>query len=261
MKTRAGTELVTAVAALVAIFAPATAFAQAESSPRGWEARLEYEYLSVAERRDWTTVTVGAERSFSGLILELQGRRVDRFGRTDRTADVGAYVDLWEGGYTHVYSRLTPEAEVVPSVDAGAEFYQGLGGSWVPSVSIRRMDFGQVDVALFGIALAKYLPGWYLRPRVQYVTRAEEEGVVGSFQARRYLGSPNSYLELQVGGGRNVVTVADGPQTEVRESQFGTLLLRKMVAEGLGITATAQYADDGMRLERGGASVGVLVQW
>lgn len=261
MKAHGDIGLAIAAIALVAAFVPAAAVAQSNGSARGWEARAEYEYTSVAERRDWNSVTVGVERAFSGLTLQLQGRRVSRFGRTDRAADVDAYVDLWDGGYTHMFGRVTPGAEVLPSVDAGAEYFQAVGNGWEPSVSVRRMDFGRVDVDLFGVAVAKYLPGWYLRPRVQYVRRQDGEGVVGSLQARRYLGTPDSYVELSVGGGRDVVTVAGGPRTEVRGSQFGTLLLRKMVGKGVGVLVTAQYVDEGARLERGGVSAGVLVRW
>lgn len=228
---------------------------------RLWTGEVRLTFENVAARRDWELVEVMFERRLPAGALQLRGRFTERFGRTDEALLGDLYIESWPGGYLHAHAQAAPGAEVLPRTVVGLELFHGLPGGWEPSVSYRRMNFEGVGVDLVSGSVAKYLPGWYLRGRGLFVRRDRGEGVTGMAQVRRYLGGPESFVELRAGLGRNVVTVGAGPRVVVRETGFASARWRQALDPRAGVDVTLRYNDEGGSLLRRAVSAGVFLRW
>lgn len=209
-------------AALIAIAQPA--IAQTEPSPPKRTATLSYELQDYrgGDWSDWTSVTATTSLHVTGLTANALLFRAERFANSDVGGGVDVYAPLWSRAYGNARVLVTPDAAVVPQVDASGELYQALGDAWEVSAGYRHMRFSDNGVNIATVSAARYFPGWYAQGRVSVVPDAGRTGVSYTGVIRRQ-SVAERFIEFRGGTGGEVVTVATG-QTELRDVRF--VLLR-----------------------------------
>lgn len=233
--------------------APRAAAAQAPSST--WFGAVFYDgdYFTGSSPvwTDWWTIRAMANRAFGGATVGLEATTTHRFALTDQSVAVDAYVDLWQGAYVHLRSRVAPGAELLPLSDWRGEIFHALPGGWEASANLWVMNLSGPDVETAGLGLARYVSQWYLRGRASLAEIAgRHAGAVGVF-ARRFLGDSRQYFELGGGTGEEVVILGAGPLLEARRTWFLAGSFQRFLFEPLGVHLSAGLNDfEGVPLRR-----------
>lgn len=217
-----------------------------------------YTYDWVAERQAWhrREATLQTALEAGDLVTTLVQQR--RFGRNEVSGDVHYWPGLWGNAYGHVYASLAPSAQSLPRQSLGAELYEVVGG-WELSGGYEWRRYYSANVHLMGLQIAWYVDNWYLRTRTSVIERENTWNVTQVLAARRYLGSPSTYVDGQVGYGRTVDLLQPDLPLQRSRGYFVSVRLRKFVTSTLGISLGGKYSNDVLR--RAGASLGLLARW
>ncbi len=98
------------------------------------------------------------------------------------------------------------------------------------------------------------------RPGHRGAARGRGAGRSATLLVRRFLATPGAFVEAQVGGGREVVTLGAGPLVDVRRSAFVAARVFQRVSGPLWLTAGAGYTDEEVS-PRASATLGLDVRW
>jgi YaiO family outer membrane protein len=248
--------------------APGSAAAGASDESPGaalpWLATAHYDFQSFSkDRGDWHTYWLALQRRFDGgARLSVEALRTHRFGTEDEAVAVGGSVRLWPRAYGEARLQITPSADVLPRTDAMVEVFQGFGTGWEASASYRHLDLPAADVHVTGLALAKYIgDDWYLRARVLVITTAGDADVTQGLTIRRYLGSLDTYVQIDGGLGREVVDVSAGLRVESRRVGYVGLRGQTFFSRHVGAALSGTYRNEEPGPVGLGAAAELLVRW
>ncbi len=217
-----------------------------------------YTYDWIAEREAWhrRKATLQTSLGPGDLVTTLAQQR--RFGRNEVSGDVHYWAGLWGDAYGHVHASLAPSAQTMPRHSLGAELYEVVGG-WEFSGRYEWRRYFNANVHVMGPQIARYIGNWYLRTRTSLIERGGTWSVTQSLAARRYLGTPNAYLEGQVGMGRTVELLHPNLPPLVSNAHFASVRLQTYITTRFGVSVAGTYSDGAIR--RAGASLGFLARW
>lgn len=210
---------------------------------------------------DWLVLSAGIQRQLRWGVLGVKAFRSERFSLCDEGAAVNVYVDTWDRAYAHVRAQVVPDARVLPSSDVRLELFQGLEGGWEVSLAARRMMIAGDPLHVVSGSLARYLPAWYLRGRIDVTPSSDETAVSVGGVARRSLSAIEGMIELAAGAGREVVDIGAGPLVDIRRSIAVAARLELFPWPRLGFAAGASYAALDALPARSGGDLTVLVRW
>jgi YaiO family outer membrane protein len=234
------------------------------TAPR-WRAGLTYGFEAFTrDRTTWHAASAQVSRRFSKgtLIGELLAAR--RFDLTDRGVAVDAYRTLRPRAYGNLRVQVVPGANVLPRLDVAAGHRLKRLGGVEFSAGYRRMQYPHDHADLFSAGVAKYAGNWYLRARTTIVPKAGSTGISGALAARRYLATPDEYLDVQGGLGEELLTVGtgpNGPDVQVRKNRFAAVRIQKRLTSWLGASLGATYNSTDGFPDRRGLTVGVSHRW
>jgi YaiO family outer membrane protein len=246
------------------LFALLMAAPDSVAAPR-WRAGLTYGFEAFTrDRTTWHAASAQLSRRLAHgtLIGELLTAR--RFDRTDRGAAVDAYRTLWPRSYGNLRVQVAPGSDVLPRLDVAAEAFQSVTGGIEFSAGYRRMQYPHDHADLFSAGVAKYTGNWYLRARTTIVPKAGSTGVSASLAARRYLATPDDFLDVQGGLGEELLTVGtgpNGPDVQVRANRFAAVRIQKLLTSRLGVSVGATFNGTDGFPDRRGLTVGVSHRW
>jgi YaiO family outer membrane protein len=197
----------------------------AQQPPRSqdWTGSVRYEFQTFAGDdpawRDWHTFGIGLGRRLPGGSIALEGVRTLRFGEADQAVAVEAFADLWRRAFGNVRLQFAPHADVLPGWDARLELFQMFAPAWETAASFRRLEYDPRPVNVYGLGLGRYIRALFLRGRAELVQMGGESGANLTILARRFLASPDHFLELGAGAGTESVVLAAGPELDLRDAR------------------------------------------
>lgn len=151
-------------------------------------------------RADWMNGNLSVKRQWEGVSAALGYTRISRYALVDEAAWTDVYANLWPRSYGNLLLQVSPDSRVSPRWDGALEVFQGVGSGWEAALRLRRMTFASSAVFLTTPAIAWYPGEWYLRVRLTHVASASLD-LSWAFQARRYLGNADTYVEATAGLG------------------------------------------------------------
>lgn len=186
--------------------------------------------------------------------------RTERFGQADVGGGVDLYAVTWPGAYVNTRLIVAPGASAVARADASAELYQVVGGDWELSAGYRRLQFPEHGVDVATVSAARYFGGWYTQARTTMVPDGEQVAIAVSGVLRRQR-IAERFVEVRAGGGEELVTIARGPVTTLRQMGFAVVRAqdRTLFSPSLGATALAGWQRFEGIPDRMDLSVGVIV--
>lgn len=217
-----------------------------------------YAYDWVRDRQSWhrREATLELPLSRGALVTTLAQQR--RFGQGEVSGQVDYWMDVRENAYAHGYVSLAPNAQTMSRFSLGGELYEVVGG-WEFSGWYEWRQYYNADVHVMGPQIAWYVGDWYLRARTTVIEQAGNWSLTQALAARRYLGSPDTYVDGQVGYGRTVEMLHPDLPLHRSRAYFAAVRLRKFVTSTLGFTVGGNYSSNVIR--RAGISVGLLARW
>lgn len=223
-------------------------------------ASTQYTYEWVADIQAWHQRTLSLETFLPFGVFVADLAQQQRFGRNEISGDVHYWAELWGASYGHLHTSLAPNALTMPRFTVGGELYE-VHNNWEFSGWLEWRRYSNTTVHMLGPQIGRYLENWYLRLRTSLVERDGTWAVMQIGAARRYLGSSDSFVEGQVGYGRNVQLVEAAPDgaLEVSRSYFGTARVRHFLSQHFGVTISVTYSNDAHR--RKSLSGGLLARW
>ncbi len=230
-----------------------------EPAARPWEPVVSLDLQTFSDARpDWTTVQLALKRelkqsSITGGLLQTK-----RFGLVDEALSLDGYRNLWRQAYGHAQVQLAPRPEVLPSLDATVELFQGFGRGWEASGGLRRMVFSDKVVNILGGSLALYSGDWYNRGQLLFIPDEGGCGVNIALATRRYFGTVDNFCELAAGRGREVEITATDPVT--RETATFTIRGQGFLNRRLGLTFTLGFQRT-ENYDQQGFQVGLITRW
>ena len=246
---------------LLGAAAPLHAQSPSDDAPGGWEAAAFYTWQHLSDQRvPWQMMKALVQRRHAQGALILEAAHVRRFGRGDASVSVDVWQDLWPQAYVHAAVDYAPSPALLPGQAASAELYQAVPGGWEVAGSYAQRRYPTQPVHLVGAGLAKYVGAWYLRAKTTVTRLYGRFSIVQGLRARRYLNPPREYVGLQIGGGRVVEVVDEGPVIETVRTVFVTAQAQKYVTPHLGLMIAGSYSDDAFFVRRG-LTLGVLTRW
>lgn len=236
-----------------------------DSAAAPWRAGLTYGFEAFTrDRTTWHAASAQVSRRFAHGTLIGELRSVRRFDLTDRAVAVDAYRALWPRAYGNLRVQFAPGADVLPRLDVATEAFQAVTGGIEFSAGYRRMQYAHDHADLFSAGVAKYVGNWYLRARTTIVPKTGTTGVSGSLAVRRYLATPDEYLDVQGGLGEELLTVGtgpNGPDIQVRANRFVAVRLQKRLTSWLGASVGVTYNSTNGLPARRGMTIGVSHRW
>jgi len=218
-----------------------------------------YTYEWVDGRRNWHNRGLSLELPLpvGTVVTSLSQRR--RFGRGEMAGTVDVWVDLWGDAYGRVHVGLAPQALTIPRQHLGGTLYEGFGG-WEVGGQVEWRRYADTGVLTVSPQLARYAGHWYLRLRTAITEQAGTWSATQIAAARYSLGTPDSFVEGQVGYGRTVEVAGTAPGAlQPTRSYFGSARLHHFFSPHLGTAVSATYSEGVHR--RTGVSVGLLARW
>lgn len=202
-----------------------------------WEAALAYDRTGFdgSTRADWTTRGLLLKRRAGGATYLLDVRETRRFERDDLAVAAEAYLPVWPGGTLHLRAQATPDAQVLASREYAAELFDDLGRGWEGSLGYRHSSYARDDADILSWSLGRYAGEWYLRYRGMLIPTQGGNGAAAGVFARRYLGGDADWVEVGAGRGRDLVTLAGGPQIAKRATSFRALKARFFPWDTVGV--------------------------
>ena len=241
---------------------PAAAGAQSPPPWRAWVGLDAYTFdTDLPQWEDWVSASVGIQRSTDWGALGVGAFRSRRFGLHDDGAAAEAYIETVDRGYAHVRAQVVPDAHALPSADLRLELFQGFGDGWEASAAARRLVVSGENIEVYGLGLARYLPGWYLRARLDVNPTFEETALSYSASARRYLAGIEGFLELAAGTGEEVAEVAAGPVVDLRAGTSLTGRAELFPYRRAGLAAGITYATLEDLPTRYGGDIRLIFRW
>ena len=229
---------------------------------RVWRAGFSYGFEDFTGARDtWHAATVHVGRRFARGTVIGEFVYARRFHQDRGGLAIDAYHDLWRRAYGNVRVQRVPGGGVVPKTDVAGEAFQGLPGGWEISGGYRRMAFDSNASDIWSAGVARYAGDWYLRARALLIPRPGTTGAV-LVSVRRYLATPEEYLDVLVGIGSEVIVAdSDLGVGDVRATRSAALTWRRSLTPGLGIQVGAAWNDtEGLPVRRG-LAFGVTHRW
>lgn len=224
-------------------------------------ATTRYTYEWVSDIQAWQTRELSLETFLPVGTLVIDLDQQQRFGRNEISGAVHYWGDLWGDSYGHIQTKIAPNALTMPRFTIGGELYE-VYGNWEISGWFEWRRYPSANVYIMGPQIARYLDQWYVRMRTSIVER-EGKWVVTEIAAARYyyLGTSDSFVEGQIGYGRNVELVEATPEgdLEVARTYFATARVRHFFTQNFGATFTAKYSSE--VYERTGITAGLLARW
>lgn len=223
-------------------------------------ATTRYTYEWISEIQSWQNRQLSLETffPFGTFVIDMSQQR--RFGRNEIGGRTDFWVGLWGESYGHIHTSIAPNALTMPRFTVGGELYE-VRGKWEFSGWFEWRRYPQTPVLVLGPQIARYFVGWYVRLRTSIVNRRSKWVAMEIAAVRHYLGSPDSFVEGQVGFGRSVelVDASVQGQLEVTRSYFASARIRHFFSQHLGGSLSAKYSNEVYR--RTGVSLGLLVRW
>jgi YaiO family outer membrane protein len=169
-----------------------------------WLAGLSYDLSRFStDRSDWRSYGATIRRYWKQWSLGFEYLGSHEFATTDHALALDAYADLWQRAYANVRYQYSPQAALYPDDAYRVEVFQGVGKGWELSASYDHMDFGDSNVAMYGVGLGKYTGDWYLRWRALAVPSSAGTSISHRALGRYYYaGNGDDYLEMNAGFGR-----------------------------------------------------------
>jgi len=229
---------------------------------RAWRAGVLYgfeDFTSVHETWHSANVHVGRRFARGTVIGEFVYAR--RFHQDRGGFAIDAYHDLWRRAYGNVRVQHVPGGTILPKNDVAAEAFQGLAGGWEISGGYRRMAFDFTASDIWSAGVARYVGDWYLRARALLIPQPGTTGAL-LVSVRRYLATPEEYLDVHVGIGSEVIVADYVPGVgDVRATRSAALTWRTSLTQGLGIQIGGAWNDtEGLPVRRG-LTFGVTHRW
>lgn len=230
--------------------------------PYFWESSASFEIQTYRrDRSDWYRWATGVRRKFDGGSVALEQSGTRRFDIWDEAAAVDAWKNLWDHAYVNARVQIAHDAEILPRLDLSTELFQGIGKGWEVSGSYRHMDFPGSNADIYGVCLGKYLGNWYLRGRYSQSAGTSGRGGSTSVWARRYLANEKDFIELGAGTGRQVVSLGEGRNDEVRGNTFMSLRAQHFFTDRIGLSASLSYGDEEKVAPRVGYGLSIVLRW
>ncbi len=183
-----------------------------------------------------------------------------RFGRNEISGGAHYWADLWGDSYGHVHVSAAPNALIVPRFRIGGDLY-AVFGSWEVTGKYEWRRYAGTRIHMTGPQIGWYLGNWYLRLGTSVLKQGGQWFATQRAGARYYLGSPDSYVDGQVGYGRTVefVEASSNDPLRVAHSYFGSVRLHHFFTSHVGASVAATYSEKTRR--RLGASLGLVARW
>ncbi|MDT8341547.1 MAG: YaiO family outer membrane beta-barrel protein [Longimicrobiales bacterium] len=239
--------------------------APADGPPAQWFASVAYqrEFIDsdLPQWEDWSLAQALVLRDFAAGALGVELFRAGRFRTHDEGFAVDGYRNLWAGAYANVRVRVTPDADLLPSVDGRGELFQSLPGGWEVSGSYWVMDFDRHDVQVAGAGVAHYRGNWYLRQTATLSRLAGESSLATAVTARRFLAGAREFVEVAGGLGREAVILGEGPRVESRDTGFVQGRVQRFLTPRWGLTGAVSYNRFEGTPGRLGVTLGLLARF
>jgi YaiO family outer membrane protein len=231
-----------------------------------WQSSIVYSQYRLAEQRDWrsVTLTAGPSSGRTTAMLELHG--VEREGIRELAVGADLYQRLPSRGYLNLRGRLSPGAELLPSLLAAAELTHQLAGRWEGSAGYEQRSYPLDRVHLLGAGPGLYLGAWYLQARSSVAWTQQESALFQVLHGRRFIeDSPLDFVQLTAGVGREFVDILPGERVPLEIVVQPTWVLGARVqyfpGKLLGVTASAAYQSFEGVGARPNFSAGLLGRW
>lgn len=219
-----------------------------------------YEFESFGGRRE-TWESYRADLSYrvedrGSVVVEYQ--RATRHGLWDESVRGDIYAELWAQAYVHTYWQQGLDRRFLPTHDVYVELFQGMRDGWVPSIFFRQMSFSNVRADFYGVGIEKYVGSWLIRARFSLVDVRNRKNPTLQGQLRYYIASPDTYVAVSGGYGREVVSLDAIGSIESISSGGIAVSYQTFVWEHLGFGAAATYAATEILPHRAGFSFRVV---
>lgn len=235
------------------------------AAQQDWQARATHERQVIDSDlpgwSDWTSWGMELRRFWSGGNLALDLVSTRRFGLTDQAAALDGYLHVTSRTYMRGYLSVAPDAQVMPDRDHRLEVFHATPGGWEGSVGYRLMSLSPKDIHIFHAAVARYLPGWYLRTRASVNPSFEEKAFFAGAAVRRFLPAVDGHVELAAGTGEEVVEVAVGPTVDIRGSRFASIRTEAYPWGWVGAAGQLSYHSLTDLPARVGVGATIMVRW
>ncbi len=230
-----------------------------EPAARPWEPVVNLDVQTFSgDRKDWTTVNLAVKRELTQGSITAGLLQTKRFGLVDEALSLDGYRNLWRQAYGHAQVQLAQGPEVLPSMDATVELFQGFGRGWEASGGLRRMVFTGKVVNILGGSLALYSGDWYNRGQLLFIPGEGGYGVNAALATRRYFGSVDNFGELSAGRGREVEITGAAPET--RETTTITVRGQGFISRRVGLTFTMGFQRT-ENYDQQGFQLGLITRW
>jgi len=247
--------------------AEATDEAAADPTSSAWIASVHGERTELGSGSEpWHAFELSVARRFPRGSIEISGRRVDRDIATDDAIGLDVYAPLWTGAYVNLRAQAAPDATVIAEHSLAVEVFQVVGPAWEVSLLGREDRLPEAEVRLVGGSVARFSGRWSVRARLNRATVEDEAATSGGLHLRRLFGDRDTFVELFLGGGDEVVEVVlpvRGGRVipDVRRAQSVRLAGQFLLSSGFGLRVDGGYTgyqglDDRLHL-----GAGLFVRW
>jgi YaiO family outer membrane protein len=180
-------------------------------APRHWRGEIGFgaDFHSSDLRSTWsaTRAALGYRWARGGVNADFT--RSVRFDERDGTIGIEAYLPAGRRTSFYLRTGFTPDAAVLPDLDATFEVAHAFPRGWEGSLRYRRMEYPTESVNIYTGGAGLWRQRWYFRLLGSVVSHAGTTGYSLALGARRYFDPrrPESTLDLFASGGREVVTL------------------------------------------------------
>ena len=219
-----------------------------------------YTYQWVSDIQAWHNRQLSFELPLPAGTFVSTITQQRRFGQSEVSGGAQYWAELWGDSYGRVNASYAPNAVITSQLRLGGSLYQVIG-TWELTGFYEWRRYAGTRIHMIGPQIGWYTGNWYLRLRTSVLNRGDRWFALQRAAARYYLGSPDTYLDGQVGYGRTVEFVDAISQNAltVSQSYFGTLRLHHFLTDHVGLSISATYSEKKRR--QVGASLGLMARW
>jgi YaiO family outer membrane protein len=152
-----------------------------------------------------------------------------RFGYDGYQFNVDAYPSIMQGLYAYVSGGYS-QSPVHPDYRFGFSLYKSLPAAFELEAGMRYLDFGTSQTEIYTVSLTKYVGSYLFTARTYLVPASGGTSKSLNLVTRRYFGTAESYLSLNVGYG--------SAPTEI-ETSSGTLAIDAL--DSWSVSVDGQY--------------------
>lgn len=225
-----------------------------------WKGLFFYNYQKLSENRlPWQVAQLLVQRKSKQGALVLLGKRVERFGKTDRAIGASVWRHLWDGSYGNLRLELAPQAVVLPRARLHAQLYQGIG-AWEIAGGYGWRSAQPWPIHSFNVGVGWYVGSWYIYEQTTVIPQPDKWALAQQCRIRYYLKGADNYLGVRFGAGRVITTTAAGPVVQAVPTYFIAGQMQQFISSNWGVSLLTSYSNDTF-FNRQGIMAGLIARW